>query len=253
MEDKNTTSEFIILGFNEWPHLQLTLFVIFLLIFLRALTGKMTQFVVITSSSKLHTPIYFFSDNVSILGKIFLHQWMSHSKPIVLTVLAFRCSFTKSNIINNLICDIDFLLKFSSGDTHKAQMAVLVLGFISGIIPMTFILITYALIIHSILEISSRKAKQNAFSTCSSQLTMITFFFAIFFRMYMRPNSDYSIMEGKILFLLYTCCLPMVNPVIYCLRNNDVHTALEKPKKTIYVSVVIGWENFHCNCRIISF
>nr|DBA20737.1 TPA: hypothetical protein GDO54_017486 [Pyxicephalus adspersus] len=303
MEERNTTlpSEFILLGFYEWPHLHLILFVIFLLVYLMTLIGNLTIFVIISSSSNLHTPMYFLLCNLSILDMIltstimpklldicltenqsitflgcftqvfffvicivaeyFLLAVMAYDRyvaicyplhytyllkmktclqlaltswgfgileSLLLTGLISHYPFTKSKTVNHLYCDIKPLLKLSTSSTEEAEMTILVSGVIFGFFPLAFILVTYVFIIYSILKIQSKKGKSKAFSTCSSHLTVIALFFGIILSIYIKPKSNYSIEKDKILSVFYTSLIPTLNPIIYSLRNKDVHAALQK-------------------------
>ncbi|KAM8952731.1 olfactory receptor 5AR1-like [Pelodytes ibericus] len=142
--------------------------------------------------------------------------------------------FCRSNVINHLFCDLKPLLKLSCSATWSVESAIQVSGALFGFSPLLFIIITYTFIIASILRIRSRSGKQKAFSTCSSHLTVVILFFGIILGMYMRPKTAYSIEQDKVLSVLYTLCIPMLNPVIYSLRNKDVKQALQKQRHLFY-------------------
>uniref|UniRef100_A0A8C5QZD7 Olfactory receptor n=1 Tax=Leptobrachium leishanense TaxID=445787 RepID=A0A8C5QZD7_9ANUR len=144
------------------------------------------------------------------------------------TSLLCQYSFCRSNVINHLFCDLKPLLQLSCSGTQSMESAIQFSGAIFGFTPLIFIIMTYVLIIASILRIHSKEGKQKAFSTCSSHLTVVILFFGIILSMYMRPKSAYSIEQDKLFSVLYTLCIPMLNPVIYSLRNKEVKQALKK-------------------------
>lgn len=141
--------------------------------------------------------------------------------------LLSQYTFCKSNVINHLFCDLKPLLKLSCSNTQSIESAIQVSGALFGFIPLVFIIISYVFIISAILKIHSIKGKQKAFSTCSSHVTVVILFFGIILGMYMRPKSAYSIEQDKVFSVLYTFCIPTLNPVIYSLRNEHVKEALK--------------------------
>ncbi|XP_053330104.1 olfactory receptor 5V1-like [Spea bombifrons] len=147
--------------------------------------------------------------------------------------LLSQYSFCSSNAINHLFCDLKPLLKLSCSGTQSVEFAIQVSGALFGFTPLAFIIITYIFIIATILRIRSKEGKRKAFSTCSSHLTVVIMFFGIILTMYMRPKSAYSIEQDKVFSVLYTLGIPMLNPVIYSLRNNEVKQALEKAKRNL--------------------
>ncbi|KAM9323915.1 olfactory receptor 8D1-like [Gastrophryne carolinensis] len=172
--------------------------------------------------------------NLNICLRLALISWgLGLVDALVLTGLISQHSFIKSNKVNHLFCDMKALQKLASSSTQTAEIAILISGVIYGFLPLVFILLTYVFIIYSIIMIKSNEGKKKAFSTCSSHLTVITMFFGIILSMYMRPKSAYSIEQDKILAVLYTSCIPTLNPLIYSLRNKDVRKALHKLRLAI--------------------
>ncbi|XP_063791856.1 olfactory receptor 8D1-like [Pseudophryne corroboree] len=147
--------------------------------------------------------------------------------------LLVQYSFCKSNIINHLFCDLKPLLKLSCSGTQNIEAAIQVSGALFGFTPLIFITISYIFIISSILRIRSNKGKHKAFSTCSSHITVIILFFGIILAMYMRPKKAYSVEQDKVFSVLYIFCIPMLNPVIYSLRNYEVKQALRRLRKKL--------------------
>ncbi|KAM4641962.1 olfactory receptor 8D1-like [Discoglossus pictus] len=147
--------------------------------------------------------------------------------------LLSQYSFCRSNVINHLFCDIKPLLQLSCSETQSMESAIQVSGVLFGFTPLIFIILSYVFIIYAILRIQSNEGKQKAFSTCSSHLTVVILFFGIILGMYMRPKSAYSIEQDKVFSVLYTSCIPMLNPFIYSLKNKDVKQALRKLRRRI--------------------
>ncbi|KAM4696265.1 olfactory receptor 5AR1-like [Rhinophrynus dorsalis] len=142
--------------------------------------------------------------------------------------LLSQYSFCRSNVINHLFCDLKPLLQLSCSGTQSVEMAIQVSGALFGFTPLVLIIISYIFIISAILRIRSKDGKSKTFSTCSSHITVVILFFGIILSMYMRPKSAYSIEQDKVFAVLYTSCIPMLNPVIYSLRNKDVKQAFLK-------------------------
>ncbi|CAH2313924.1 olfactory receptor [Pelobates cultripes] len=136
--------------------------------------------------------------------------------------LLSQYSFCRSNVINHLFCDLKPLLKLSCSGTQSLESAIQLSGVLFGFTPLLFIIMTYIFILSTILRIRSKEGKRKAFSTCSSHLTVVVLFFGIILGMYMRPKSAYSIEQDKVFSVLYTICIPTMNPVIYSLRNKDL-------------------------------
>ena len=99
---------------------------------------------------------------------------------------------------------------------------------LSGLVPLTCVLVSYAHIIHTILRIPSAGGKHKVFSTCGSHLTVVTLFYGTLFLVYFQPTSFYSADTGMAASVVYTMVTPMLNPFIYSLRNRDLKGALMK-------------------------
>ncbi|XP_062053935.1 olfactory receptor 5W2-like [Lepus europaeus] len=146
------------------------------------------------------------------------------------TSLTIRLCFCGSNEINHFFCDVPPLLLLSCSDTQVNELAIFtVFGFIE-LSTISGVLVSYCYIISSILKIRSVEGRFKAFSTCTSHLTAVAIFQGTMLFMYFRPSSSYSLDEDKRTSLFYTLVIPMLNPLIYSLRNKDVKEALEKLK-----------------------
>ncbi|XP_068947096.1 olfactory receptor 5W2-like [Petaurus breviceps papuanus] len=151
------------------------------------------------------------------------------------TTLTFTLSFCRSNKINHFFCDMPPLLSISCSDIHVNELVLFtVFGFIE-MVTISAVLISYCYIILSVLKIHSTDGRYKAFSTCISHLTTVAIFQGTLLFMYFRPSSAYSLDQDKMTSLFYTLVIPMLNPLIYSLRNKDVKEALGKLRNKIYI------------------
>ncbi|XP_037757407.1 olfactory receptor 1019-like [Chelonia mydas] len=144
------------------------------------------------------------------------------------TCCTFQLSFCSSNIINHFFCDILPLLALSCSDTRINEIVMFALtSCITGSSFMT-VLLSYVYIIFAILQIRSAEGQRKAFSTCTFHLTSVVLFFGTLLFMYLRPTSSYAMDIDKVASVFYTLVIPMLNPLIYSLRNKEVNDALRK-------------------------
>ncbi|XP_014382538.1 olfactory receptor 10A4-like [Alligator sinensis] len=144
------------------------------------------------------------------------------------TSVIFIFPFCGSHEINHFFCDIPPVLKLACGDTFLSEVVVFVVALIFITFPFVLILVSYLLIITTIMKMPSAEGRHKAFSTCSSHLVVVTLFYGTGIVMYLRPNSAYSPDIDKLLSLFYTVVTPMLNPIIYSLRNKEVKGALKR-------------------------
>ncbi|XP_062972958.1 olfactory receptor 5AR1 isoform X3 [Elgaria multicarinata webbii] len=144
------------------------------------------------------------------------------------TSLTFSLDFCGSNIINHFFCEIPPLLALSCSNTYVSEILLFSLcGFIE-FSTILIILISYLFIFAAILRIRSAEGRRKAFSTCASHLTGVTLFYGTVMFMYLRPTSSYSLDQDKWASVFYTVVIPMLNPLIYSLRNKDVKEAFRR-------------------------
>ncbi|XP_058010811.1 olfactory receptor 5AR1-like [Ahaetulla prasina] len=156
------------------------------------------------------------------------------------TVFTFTLTFCGSNKVNNYFCDIPPLLKLSCSDTHFYEMVIFALVSINCVTTTMTIFISYSCILIAVLRISSTESRHKAFSTCSSHMTVVAIFYGTIFFMYLRPTSTYTLDQDKVASLFYTVMIPMLNPMIYALRNQEVKRALQR---MIRKSVFAKWKS----------
>uniref|UniRef100_A0A8D2CR63 Olfactory receptor n=1 Tax=Sciurus vulgaris TaxID=55149 RepID=A0A8D2CR63_SCIVU len=148
------------------------------------------------------------------------------------TCFTFRLSFCNSNVINHFFCDIPPLLALSCSDTSINEIVMFTLiGCVVGFSIVT-VLLSYSYIITTIFRMNSAEGRRKAFSTCASHLTAVAIFHSTLLFMYFRPSSSYSMDTDKMASVFYTVIIPMLNPLIYSLRNKDVKGALSKAIST---------------------
>ncbi|XP_069835132.1 olfactory receptor 5AR1-like isoform X2 [Dendropsophus ebraccatus] len=142
--------------------------------------------------------------------------------------LVSKLSFCASHHINHFFCDLAPLLKISCSDTYKVEMFNYIVGSLLTLSTFLLTLISYVFIILTILNIKSAKGRYKAFSTCSSHLTCISIFYGTIICLYMRPASSYYPQQDKFFGLLYIVLVPLLNPIIYSLKNKDFNAGIKK-------------------------
>uniref|UniRef100_A0A8C2M246 Olfactory receptor family 8 subfamily B member 43 n=1 Tax=Cricetulus griseus TaxID=10029 RepID=A0A8C2M246_CRIGR len=153
---------------------------------------------------------------------------MAFSDAVAHTACMLRLTFCDANTINHYFCDILPLLQLSCTSTYVNKLVAYVVVIINIIIPTPTIFISYGFILSSIFRISSSKGRSKAFSTCSSHIIAVSLFFGSGALVYFKPSSAVSMDGAKISSVFYTNVVPMMNPLIYSLRNKDVKVALRK-------------------------
>ncbi|XP_077320402.1 olfactory receptor 5V1-like [Lithobates pipiens] len=303
MEEVNQTSSegFILLGLSNVLYLQVIYFLMFLQMYIITLSGNLLLIIVVRLNQKLHTPMYFFLSNLSIIDIFFtsafvpkilintlaidksisflgcalqmyfgialattecviiaimaydrfaaicrpLHYKVIMNKTFCISlaigswgicllnsamhvVLTFQLPYCKSHHINHFFCEIPPLLQLSCGDTLHNEIAMYISAVILGMSSFWLTLISYVQIISTILKIRSSQGRYKAFSTCGSHLTVVGLYYGPMLFMYMRPRSTYSPEMHKTLSILYTVVTPMLNPLVYSVRNKDVKNTVTR-------------------------
>ncbi|XP_078503043.1 olfactory receptor 5AR1-like [Lissotriton helveticus] len=145
---------------------------------------------------------------------------------LVHTTCTFMLTFCGPNKISHFLCDIPPLLKLSCSDTTLNEVALFTVAGTMTFGSLTVVLVSYVRIISTIMKIHSLEGRRQAFSTCSSHFICVTLFFGTGFFMYFRPSSSYALDQDRVATLFYTVIIPMLNPLIYSLRNQQVKKAL---------------------------
>ncbi|XP_004449763.2 olfactory receptor 5A2-like [Dasypus novemcinctus] len=298
VKNQTTVGEFIFLGFSGVPHPQLTLFFMFLIVYLLSLTGNTLIIYIVLMESTLQTPMYFFLGNlafleiwystatvpnllatclsqvvtISVSGCITQYYFfcsMGATECILLTVMAYDrylaiCSPLRYSVlmsvdiclwfsagswiggflapllpailmshlnfcgpqkINHFFCDSDPIYKLSCSDTFLAEALTYTCS--SVVILSSFLLTmsSYGQIVVTIVRMSSRVAWKKTFSTFASHLTVVTIYYGTLIFAYVRPPATYNFNMWKVESVFYCVVTPLVNPLIYTLRNKDVKKA----------------------------
>ncbi|NWY52944.1 O1052 protein, partial [Chionis minor] len=308
--NRTEVTQFILLGLSGEPKLQTPLFIIFLLIYLVTLMGNLGLITLIMTNPRLHTPMYFFLCNLSVVDlcyssvfspklltgflvekkaisysacfaqhffflvfvttEVFLLAVMAYDRytaicnPLlyatsmprrvcvqlvagsyvggVLNSLVQTCCllplpFCGPNVINHYFCDTNPLLKLTCSDDHFNELLLVAFNGSISMSVLFIIVISYTYILVSILRIRSAKGRHKAFSTCASHLLTVTLFYVPAGLSHMQPGSKYSLEMEKVTAVFYTLIVPMLNPLIYSLRNKEVKDALRKAtENNIFVS-----------------
>ncbi|KAM8813978.1 olfactory receptor 5T1-like [Rhynchonycteris naso] len=144
------------------------------------------------------------------------------------TVATFSLSFCASNEIRHVFCDIPPLLAISCSDTHANQLLLFYFVGSIEVVTILIVLISYGFILLAILRMHSAEGRRKVFSTCGSHLTGVSTYHGTILFMYVRPTSSYSLDHDMIVSTFYTIVIPMLNPIIYSLRNKDVKEAKKR-------------------------
>ncbi|XP_068947084.1 olfactory receptor 5D18-like [Petaurus breviceps papuanus] len=301
--DKNQSGVvvFILLGFSDYPELQVPLFLLFLTIYAIAVVGNVGMIVFIKINPKLHTPMYFFLSHLSFVDFCYstivtpklLENLVVEDKSISITacitqfstcvtcvvtemvmlaVMAYdrfvaicypllyrismspkHCvllvtvayswgiissialtysllilSFCEAKIINNFVCEYSVFLSATCSDKHFSETMLFTFANLSALCTLIIILTSYFFIFVTVFKMHSASGRYKAFSTCASQLTVVTIFYGTILFLYCIPNSQNSRLVFKVGSVFYIVVIPMLNPLIYSLRNNDVKATLRK-------------------------
>ncbi|XP_004621794.2 olfactory receptor 8I2-like [Sorex araneus] len=288
---------FILSGFSNHPELHVSLFLIFLFIYLFTVLGNLGLIVLIRMDPQLHTPMYFFlsllafidifysstitpkalvnfqsshktisfagcfvqmylfvslaSSECILLGSMAYDRYVAICNPLLysvvmsqrmchwLAVITFAIAFTNSitptcvisslhycgSNINHFFCDTTALMSLACVDSFSTDIMVFVLAGCTIIFPFLIITVTYIAIISAILRIQSAAGRKKAFSTCASHLMGVTIFYGSLTFTYLQPDNSLSLTQAQVASVFYTIVIPMLNPLIYSLRNKDVKNA----------------------------
>ncbi|XP_027806555.2 olfactory receptor 10J1-like [Marmota flaviventris] len=297
-ENRTLVSEFTFQGFSSFREHQLTLFVIFLALYILTLAGNVIIVTIISLDRHLHSPMYFFLSMLSASETVYtlviipkmLCDLTGAGQPISLAGCASQMFFFVTLAINNcflltamgydryvaicnplrytiimskrvcfqlvwgacsiglivamtqvsavfrlpfcatkvahFFCDIRPVMKLSCIDTTVNEILTLVISVLVILIPMGLVFISYILIISAILKIASAEGRKKAFATCASHLTVVIVHYGCASIAYLKPKSENTRDEDQLISVTYTVITPLLNPVVYTLRNKEVKDAL---------------------------
>nr|XP_014435301.1 olfactory receptor 1020-like [Pelodiscus sinensis] len=245
--NQTVITEFILLGFRELRDLQILLFLLFLVIYLATVAGNSLIVTLIVADQHLHSPMYFFLGNLSCLETCY-------SSTILPRLLAGLLTGDRAISVSGCLTQLFFFGAMASTecyllavipalfgtdehqvfppigcrDTHLIVILDFIFSFLFTLPPFLLTLTSYICIIATILRIPSTTGRQKAFSTCSSHLIVVTLFYGTLMSVVILPTLTNLRVLNKVLSLCYTVLTPLVNPLIYSLRNREVREALSK-------------------------
>nr|CAI9704278.1 unnamed protein product [Rangifer tarandus platyrhynchus] len=164
-------------------------------------------------------------------------SWITgFSNSMWLSTLTLQLPLCGPFVLDHFLCEVPALLKLSCVDTTAneaelffvMEMLAFTFAILIVLLPLTLILVSYGHIAAAVLRIKSAAGRRKAFNTCSSHLTVVSLFYGSIIYMYMQPGNSSSQDQGKFLTLFYNLVTPMLNPLIYTLRNKEVKGALKK-------------------------
>ncbi|NXE85014.1 OR5V1 protein, partial [Cochlearius cochlearius] len=144
------------------------------------------------------------------------------------TLLASRLSFCGAAQLQHIFCDVPPLLRAACSNTHPSEVALHAASVFVGLSPFLLVVISYLRILATVLRMPVATSRHKAFSTCSAHLLVVVLYFAAANLNYNRPSSGYSLASDILVSALYCIITPMLNPLIYSLRNQGVRGALRK-------------------------
>ncbi|KFO37929.1 olfactory receptor 2Y1 [Fukomys damarensis] len=291
---------FILVGFSDWPQLELFFFIFILIFYSLTLLGNTAIIAVSRLDPRLHTPMYFFLSHLSFLdlcfttstvpqllinlqgrdrtisyggcvAQLYIYLALGSTECVLLVVMAFdryaavcrplhyttimhpqlchalAISSWVGGFINSLIqtglvmamplcghhlnhffCEMPVFLKLACEDPGGTEAKMFVARVIIVALPAVIILVSYVHIARAVLKVKSMAGRRKAFGTCGSHLLVVFLFYGSAIYTYLQPIHSYSEKEGKFVALFYTIVTPILNPLIYTLRNKDVKSALWK-------------------------
>jgi olfactory receptor len=146
----------------------------------------------------------------------------------IYTVNTLSLSFCNSNVIHHFFCDVLAIMALSCSDRHANELVLINVASFNMSFALLVILVSYAIIFITILKMQSTEGHGKAVSTCASHFTAVTVFYGTMIFMYLQPSSRHSMDTDKITSVFYTMVIPMLNPVVYSLRNKEVKNAFKK-------------------------
>ncbi|XP_053418670.1 olfactory receptor 10A3-like [Nycticebus coucang] len=167
--------------------------------------------------------------NTRVFMTLIMFSWISGiMEATVWTTWVFSFPFCGSNEINHLFCEAPAVLELTCADTFVFEIYASTVTVLMIIVPFLLIVLSYIQILYAILKMPSTTGRQKAFSTCASHLTSVTLFYGTAILTYLQPKSGYSAETKKLISLAYSLLTPLLNPLIYSLRNNEMKRALIK-------------------------
>uniref|UniRef100_A0A2K6SGJ7 Olfactory receptor n=1 Tax=Saimiri boliviensis boliviensis TaxID=39432 RepID=A0A2K6SGJ7_SAIBB len=300
-DNQTWVSEFILLGLSSDWDTQVSLFVLFLVMYVVTMLGNCLIVLLIRLDSRLHTPMYFFLTNLSLVdvsyatsivpqllahflaehkaipfrscaaqlffslalggiefvllagmaydryvavcdplrysaimhrgqcARLAIISWASGSiNSLMQTTITFQLPMCTNKFIDHISCELLAVVRLACVDTSSNEVAIMVSSILLLMTPFCLVLLSYIRIISTILKIQSREGRRKAFHTCASHLTVVALCYGTTIFTYIQPHSGPSVLQEKLISLFYAILTPMLNPMIYSLRNKEVKEAWQK-------------------------
>ncbi|XP_002924219.2 olfactory receptor-like protein OLF3 [Ailuropoda melanoleuca] len=303
METDNQTwaREFILLGLSSDWDTRVSLFVLFLITYMVTVLGNVLIILLIRLDSRLHTPMYFFLTNLSLVdvsyatsivpqmlahflaahkaipfvscaaqlffslglggiefvllavmaydryvavcnplrysvimhgglcARLAITSWVSGSvNSLMQTAITFQLPMCTNKYIDHISCELLAVVRLACVDTSSNEIAIMVSSIVLLMTPFCLVLLSYIQIISTILKIQSTEGRKKAFHTCASHLTVVVLCYGMTIFTYIQPHSSPSVLQEKLISVFYAILMPMLNPMIYSVRNKEVKGAWQK-------------------------
>ncbi|XP_003791586.1 olfactory receptor-like protein OLF3 [Otolemur garnettii] len=301
IDNQTWVRQFILLGLSSDQDIQVTLFVLFLVMYLVTVLGNFLIVLLIRLDSQLHTPMYFFLTNLSLVDvsyatsivpqmlvhflakqkvipllscaaqlffslalggiefvllavmaydryvavcdplrysaimhgglctRLAITSWVSGSiNSLMHTTITFQLPMCSNKIIDHISCEILAVVRLACMDTSSNEVTIMVSSIVLLMTPFCLVLLSYIRIISTILKIQSTEGRKKAFHTCASHLMVVALCYGMAIFIYIQPRSSPSVLQEKMISLFYAILTPMLNPMIYSLRNKEVKGAWQK-------------------------
>ena len=292
---------FILLGLSSDWATQVALFVLFSVTYLLTLLGNVLIVLLIRLDSRLHTPMYFFLTNLSLVdvsyatsivpqmlvhflaehkgipyvscaaqlffslglggiefvllavmaydryvavcdplrysvimhgglcARLAITSWVSGSvNSLVQTTITFQLPMCTNKYIDHISCELLAVVRLACVDTSSNEVAIMVSSIVLLMTPFCLVLLSYIRIISTILKIQSTEGRKKAFHTCASHLSVVVLCYGMAIFTYIQPNPSPSVLQEKLISVFYAILMPVLNPMIYSLRNKEVKGAWQK-------------------------
>ncbi|XP_026549320.1 olfactory receptor 13H1-like, partial [Notechis scutatus] len=151
--------------------------------------------------------------------------WVSTFIITIVPFFTMQATLCGPNVVNHFKCELQAVLKLACSDTHAGGINMIITSAITLALPFFFILVTYGRIGFTVLRIHSTQGRSRALSTCGSHLTVVSIYYGTILAMYLRPQAKTFSNREKVVAVFYGVVIPMLNPIIYSLRNRDVKGA----------------------------
>ena len=162
------------------------------------------------------------------LGLVLIAWGCGVANSLAMSPVTLRLPRCGRHSVDHFLCEMPALIRMACVNTAAIEGTVFVLAVGIVLSPLVFILVSYGYIVRAVLQIQSASGRQKAFNTCGSHLTVVSLFYGNIIYMYMQPGNSSSQDQGKFLTLFYNIVTPLLNPLIYTLRNKEVKGALRR-------------------------